>query len=161
MTSFVLENEDGTQEAVQAAPEATAEPDPIPVPESTPEASEAVDPAAPTSSEEVVEFKKADLDGLRDEAATGRAKAKRFDTLASYYVQLIAGRVLNDTRDLELSADLLTDGLPDEGKITAKAEAIAQERPSLAKVRGSVAQGVHSPPADSGDVDLHSMLRGW
>jgi hypothetical protein len=98
---------------------------------------------------------------LRQEAAEGRVKAKRADTLARQTVKALAandGRLI-DVDDLAFDAQFLDDdGLVDSEKVTAAIDELVKRKPHLAAQRpsGIVPQGARPEPTR---LDLHGMLR--
>jgi len=98
---------------------------------------------------------------LRQEAAEGRVKAKRADSLARQTVKALAandGRLI-DVDDLAFDAQFLDDdGLVDSEKITAAIDELVKRKPHLAAQRpsGIVPQGARPEPTR---LDLHGMLR--
>jgi len=98
---------------------------------------------------------------LRQEAAEGRVKAKRVESLARQTVKALAakdGRLI-DVEDLAFDSQFLDDeGLVDSEKITAAIDELVKRKPHLAAQRpsGIVPQGARPEPDR---VDLHGMLR--
>lgn len=106
---------------------------------------------------------RAEVRRLRDEAATGRVRARRADTLARRLVeaQAAATGLLADASDLRLDAldDVLDDdGVPDPALVRAQVEALIDAKPHLASrtPRGDLAQGARD---DTPAVDLAGLLR--
>jgi hypothetical protein len=98
---------------------------------------------------------------LRQEAAEGRVKAKRADTLARQTVKALAandGRLI-DVDDLAFDAQFIDDdGLVDSEKVTSAIDDLLKRKPHLAAQRpsGIVPQGARPEPTR---LDLHGMLR--
>ena len=98
---------------------------------------------------------------LRQEAAEGRVKAKRADSLARQTVKALAandGRLI-DVDDLAFDQQFLDeDGIVDADKVTAAIDELVKRKPHLAAQRpsGIVPQGARPEPTR---VDLHGMLR--
>lgn len=107
-------------------------------------------------------FPRAYVQQLREEAATSRVRAQQADALSTELLRVtvasVTAPVLRDPADLP-EGDYLnpSTGLPDHDLIRQAAEAVAAERPHLARVRGDVGQGAR-PEADEG-FSLAGTLR--
>lgn len=148
---MTVETLETSQEGLEGATEATGADQASDQPEGTPEAQNAPE----TFDREYVE-------SLRAENAETRTKAKeRFDTLAAYFVEAIAGDVLVDPSALPWSDEFLDSetGLPDPVKITAAAEALTVRKPYLGKPHGPAGQGEHSAAGADEDVDILALMR--
>ena len=102
--------------------------------------------------------------GLRDEAAQNRVKAKRADDLETALreavVSKVAGPILQDPSTLPWADELADEhGMPNPDAIREAAEALAANKPHLARVGGDVLQGHRGEESDAGAVDLAGMLR--
>ena len=76
----------------------------------------------------------------------------------SYAIELGTKGILESATDLPPSADFLgDDGLPDLAKIKSAAEALASDRPYLARPHGRVGAGERGTAEEA--FDLHSLLR--
>ena len=98
---------------------------------------------------------------LRQEAAEGRVKAKRAESLARQAMRAIAekdGRLI-DADVLAFDTEFLDDdGLVDESKVGAAIASLVERKPHLAAQRptSAIPQGARPEPDR---VDLHGMLR--
>lgn len=103
-------------------------------------------------------FSREYVETLRKENAARRTEVEPLRlALREAYLEKGSAGVLHDPVPWD---DAFTDeetGLPDVEKIKAAAEALAQEKPHLARVRGDAGQGFRGEQSDS--VDLASMLR--
>ena len=123
----------------------------------------ATEPVEPPEGDEPRTYTQEEWDALKDESIRNRKKAKDVDSLRealqnAYLKEGTAG-VLVDASDLAWSEDFNDPetGLPDVARIKDAAEALAEAKPHLARVRGDVGQGFRGEDIDA--VDLAGMLR--
>lgn len=125
--------------------------------EQTPE-----NPTEPTEDDDL--FPRAYVEKLRAEAASHRTtgqEARREALLLREALQSAALRegcagVLHEP--VEWSEDFIgEDGLPDVDRVREAAEALAEDKPHLARVRGDAGQRFRG--TESGTVDLADLLR--
>lgn len=121
--------------------------------EITAEPTSTVDPANRTDDPET--FSREYVQGLRDEAAKARVRAKRADDLAQslFHARVTALGKLADPTDLPFDEALLDDGAALE---TAVDELIARKPHLAARTFGDVGQGAR-PTGEQ--VDLAGILR--
>jgi hypothetical protein len=104
-------------------------------------------------SEQPETFPRAYVEELRTENRQRRQEAQEASQRADYLateVRRLATReavrgILTDPESLPWAEEFSgEDGLPDQARITAAAEALALEKPWLGRPRGDVGQGEHS-----------------
>jgi hypothetical protein len=105
-------------------------------------------------------FPRAYVEQLRAENAARRKEAEQVtplrEALQVAYLRQGCDGILHDP--ISWSDDFNDDdGLPDLDKIKAAAEALAAEKPHLARVRGDAGQGFRGDDSDA--VDLAELLR--
>lgn len=109
-------------------------------------------------------FPRSYVEELRAEAAEHRVKSKENAESMETFRNAYRAAVLKEaTRDVLAEPIPWSDdfdgenGLPDAGKIREAAEALALEKPQLARVRGDIGQGFRGE--QDAPVDLAGMLR--
>jgi hypothetical protein len=106
-------------------------------------------------------FPRSYVEELRAENAARRKDADQVgplrEALQDAYLRQACEGVLHDPISWSEEFNNPETGMPDPEKIRAAAEALAEEKPHLARVRGDAGQGFRGSESDS--VDLAGILR--